>query len=334
MSPCGERKSPSSCDPESFWGSCFGSELDIVAPGVLIPTTDRQGSAGYDSGDYALKFNGTSSATPHVAGVAALILSIHPAFTQTEVVKIIETNARKVGAYNYQPSSNRPNGTWHHEMGYGLVDAKQCVMAAKSACGQQQKRMKVTLGSEPSQVESRNQAIAVSGSSVLAGDSQEREQEASDGKEQFFLIVKKGNGFTIVATAQPPETANTEVVQTSSVQAESQVVVISSEVTTKGTGHFPNWNRHSKTSEWSTVTTPSGFVFVKDSIEKKYLSRNGSSNRIDHQWDNFVEIIPGTGIKMPRTLRVRTHARSPERCGGCRGWTKARVTARYVGYQQ
>ncbi|TWT40048.1 hypothetical protein KOR42_50150 [Thalassoglobus neptunius] len=81
------------------------------------------------------------------------------------------------------------------------------------------------------------------------------------------------------------------------------------------------------------MTTPSGFVFVKDSLDKTFLSQNGSSNRIDHEWDDFVEIIPGTGIKMPRTLRVRTHARSPERCGGCRGWTKARVTARYVAYQ-
>jgi subtilisin family serine protease len=131
MSPCGERKSTSSCDPEGFWGSCFGIEVDVVAPGVLIPTTDRTGTAGYDAGDYALTFNGTSSATPHVAGVAALILQANPNLTQRDVVMIIEKSARKVGPYSYQPTAGRPNGDWFQEMGYGLVDAKACLNAAK-----------------------------------------------------------------------------------------------------------------------------------------------------------------------------------------------------------
>ena len=67
--------------------------MDVVAPGVLIPTTDRTGAAGYSSGDYALTFNGTSSATPHVAGVAALILELNPNLTQQEVVAIIDGEA-------------------------------------------------------------------------------------------------------------------------------------------------------------------------------------------------------------------------------------------------
>ena len=130
MSPCGERKSLTSCDPENFWGSCFGDEVDVVGPGVLIATTDRKGSQGYDSSDYTFDFNGTSSACPCVAGVAALVLSVNPDLTQKQVADLIEKTARKVGPYSYATTSGRTNGKWHEEMGHGLVNAKAAVAAA------------------------------------------------------------------------------------------------------------------------------------------------------------------------------------------------------------
>jgi len=149
MSQCGERKSPTSCDTENSWGSNFGNELDIVAPGVLIPTTDRQGNNGYNPNvpihtwaggtlvvndyadqDYTRWFNGTSSACPHVAGVAALVLSVNPSFTGQQVRDIIESTTQKIGVYNYASTSGRSNGTWDDEMGYGLVDAFAAVEAA------------------------------------------------------------------------------------------------------------------------------------------------------------------------------------------------------------
>ena len=122
MSPCGERKNPASCDGEN-WGSNFGTTLDIVAPGVLIPTTDRQGAAGYAAGDYTMTFNGTSSACPHVAGLVGLIISMNPCLTYQQVINIIERSAQKVGGYAYATTAGRPNGTWDDEMGYGLIDA-------------------------------------------------------------------------------------------------------------------------------------------------------------------------------------------------------------------
>jgi hypothetical protein len=130
MSPCAERKNPSSCDGENWWGSNYGSALDVVAPGVFIPTTDRTGSAGYGGEDYYLTFNGTSAAAPHVAATAALILSQNSNLTQKEVANVIESTARKVGNYSYTTTYGRPNGTWNEQMGYGLLDALSAVLGA------------------------------------------------------------------------------------------------------------------------------------------------------------------------------------------------------------
>lgn len=132
ISPCGERKSKISCDGENYWGSQFGSELDIMAPGVLIPTTDTITIDGYHSVDYKMRFHGTSSACPHVAAVAGLVLSVNPQLTAKQVADIIESTAQKVGGYDYTITEGRPNGTWNDSVGYGLVDAYAAVLAAKT----------------------------------------------------------------------------------------------------------------------------------------------------------------------------------------------------------
>ena len=103
--------------------SNFGDELDVVAPGSAILSTINNN--GTDT------FNGTSMAAPHVAGVVALILSVNPGLTAQEVNTIIESTAQKVGGYSYSNNSNRSNGTWNNEMGYGLVDAYAAVQMAQ-----------------------------------------------------------------------------------------------------------------------------------------------------------------------------------------------------------
>ena len=144
ISPCGQRKSPQSCDQETNWGSCFGPELDIMAPGVLISTTDLLSRLGFahespssnnnivtqDYSDiiYTRLFRGTSAAAPHVAGVAALMLSVNPNLTQQQVRDILEKTAQKIGLYEYKDTIGRPNGKWNNEMGYGLLDAYSAVM--------------------------------------------------------------------------------------------------------------------------------------------------------------------------------------------------------------
>ncbi|MBQ6725602.1 MAG: S8 family serine peptidase [Bacteroidales bacterium] len=123
---CGQRKSYTTfpCDSVSTWGSNYGEKLSVMAPGNKVLTCDLNNTYKY--------FDGTSFAVPHVAGVAALILSANPNLTSQQVRNIIELTANKVSSniYNYTDTIGHPNGKWTKPMGYGLVDAYEAVKAA------------------------------------------------------------------------------------------------------------------------------------------------------------------------------------------------------------
>jgi subtilisin family serine protease len=88
-----EQKTPRSRDGEQWWGSNFGPELDLVAPGVQVRTTDIRGRRGYERTLVTGSFNGTSAATPHVAAAAALILSVAPRLPELRVRELIKSTA-------------------------------------------------------------------------------------------------------------------------------------------------------------------------------------------------------------------------------------------------
>lgn len=98
--------------------SNYGTELDLVAPGVNILSTVPNNLTDYE--------DGTSMACPHVAGVAALILELNPELTVTEVNSIICSQAKKLSGVNFNVT--KPDGSWNNEYGYGLVDAEFSVL--------------------------------------------------------------------------------------------------------------------------------------------------------------------------------------------------------------
>lgn len=70
--------------------SNFGPQLEVVAPGVNILSTRLGG--GYGAGD------GTSYASPHVAGLAALLFAHNPGTTNVDVRECINSSADDLGA--------------------------------------------------------------------------------------------------------------------------------------------------------------------------------------------------------------------------------------------
>ena len=73
--------------------SNYGSVVDVAAPGAGILSTLNAGSTVPGADSYA-SYDGTSMATPHVAGVAALMLAKNAALTPDQVESMLKSSAR------------------------------------------------------------------------------------------------------------------------------------------------------------------------------------------------------------------------------------------------
>ena len=120
--------------------SNYGSGLSVVAPGNNIPTTFNTGD-GTAGRNYEYGFlSGTSSATPHVAGLAALLISAYPNDLRNnsqEVRRIIEESAEELPDYSYTDMTKDPNGIkgWESETGFGLININRAFSQAGNEFG-------------------------------------------------------------------------------------------------------------------------------------------------------------------------------------------------------
>ncbi len=80
------------CDDQLAFFSNYGSVVDVTAPGALVYSTWQGG--GYQNAD------GASMASPHAAGVVALIRAANPAPIPPEVAQLLTS------------SGECPDGTW------------------------------------------------------------------------------------------------------------------------------------------------------------------------------------------------------------------------------
>ena len=97
--------------------SNYGNTIDFAAPGDQIYSTVPL--LFYPSG-YAVA-DGTSMATPHVSGIAALIKSVHPELSGAQVIDLMQKQA----AANYGRLNAPIDGREYR--GYGFLDALDAV---------------------------------------------------------------------------------------------------------------------------------------------------------------------------------------------------------------
>lgn len=98
-------------DDEHYFFSGHKSYTDVAAPG-----TDIVG--GYHLTPGYGRMSSTHAASPHVAGLAALVWSVNPTLTPDEVESIIEATAVDLG----EPG-------WDENFGHGRIDASAAVRA-------------------------------------------------------------------------------------------------------------------------------------------------------------------------------------------------------------
>ncbi|MFP5111342.1 S8 family serine peptidase [Bacillaceae bacterium C204] len=100
--------------------STFDIKPDVVAPGVSVystyPEFIHSPEPGIDYSQAYARISGTSMATPHVAGIAALILQAHPDYKPADVKAALMNSADKL------------NGDYSvYEVGAGEVDVAEAV---------------------------------------------------------------------------------------------------------------------------------------------------------------------------------------------------------------
>jgi len=162
--------------------SNYGTLVDVAAPGgdtgAAILSTLNAGTKGPGADNYA-GYMGTSMATPHVAGVVALMLAKNPALTPDEVEARLKSSARAF------PASCSGCGV-------GLVDASAAVDAAAGTG--------TTTGPTVSETESNNtistaNAVSTTGTTVNG--------TMSSSTDTDYFVVQVPAGKTLSATMTP-----------------------------------------------------------------------------------------------------------------------------------
>jgi serine protease len=161
--------------------SNYGTVVDVAAPGgdsgAAILSTLNAGTKAPGADSYA-GYMGTSMATPHVAGVVALMLSKNPALTPDEVEAKLKATARAFPA--------ACSGC-----GAGIVDASAAVDAATGT---------TTTGPTISETESNN-TIGTANSVATTGTTVNGTMASTTDTDYFVVQVPAGK--TLSATMTP-----------------------------------------------------------------------------------------------------------------------------------
>jgi proprotein convertase subtilisin/kexin type 2 len=122
------RRAPFYAEPGANIMVCAPGSRSFSRPGDDIQVTTTAVENGYRS-----DFAGTSASTPIVSGVVALMLADNPALSWRDVRLILASTAvpNDLTDRGWEPALGRAQG-FNHKYGFGIVDAKAAVDAARN----------------------------------------------------------------------------------------------------------------------------------------------------------------------------------------------------------
>ena len=89
-----------------------------LKPEIAAPGTDIVAACGFDPHAKWIRMTGTSMASPYVAGVAGLMLSLQPKLTAAQIAGIIQRTSRPLPGAGYE---------WQNGTGFGVIDPGACL---------------------------------------------------------------------------------------------------------------------------------------------------------------------------------------------------------------
>jgi len=87
-------------------------------PEIAAPGTGIVAACGFDPGNKWIEMSGTSMASPYVAGVTGLMLSLNPTLTAAQINGIIQRTSRPLPGTGYE---------WQNGSGFGVIDPAACL---------------------------------------------------------------------------------------------------------------------------------------------------------------------------------------------------------------
>ncbi|WP_417689685.1 S8 family serine peptidase [Pseudidiomarina sp.] len=196
------------------------SQVEIAGPGVNVLSTYPEGTGS--QGNYG-NMSGTSMASPHVAGVAALVWSHHPSCSAAQIRGALNDSAQDLG------TSGRDV-----RFGYGLVQAKDAIdYLSTNGCDGSGG------GEEPPATNELSNGQTLTGLAATTGDALYYTLEVPAGATDLSFNINGGSGdadlyvrfgaqpTTSNYDCRPYRAGNTETCTISNLQAGTYHVMVS-----------------------------------------------------------------------------------------------------------